>query len=183
MHCIRFRIRQVPWALLLCVTKPKLIQVSWHFSAYSHLCAQSTVSVYWLSWRPHTMCRGGCWKREEPNSSSNTRMEGSFQQTRGGNSFLTFLWHVSPFVTTAHPRAKNSPGQRNRLWIFPWRLWRLAENSWLFMPSLFFILSSDSLNAYCINESPNNLNSIFYYISLNSAEQQGGRTEMISPIM
>lgn len=155
----------MPWAPLLCMTKTELIQVAWRFSAYSHLCAQSTVSVYWLSWRPRTMCRGGCWNKEEPNSSSNTRKGmAAFSKGKAGVRFSPFCATFLPLSQLCHCRAKNSLGQRERLWIFPWRLWHLAEDSRLFMPLPFFILSSDSFNAYRINWSPNRLKYIFYYI-------------------
>lgn len=173
----------MPWALLLCVTKTKLIQVAWHFSAYSHLRARSTASVYWLSWGPRTVCRGGCWNKEEPKSSSNTRMgTAAFSKWKAGSHFSLFCATFLPLSQGCHCRAKNSLGQSNTLWIFPWRLKHPAEDSRLFMPLPFFILSSGSFNAYCINRSPNHLNYSFYYRSPNSTKQQGGRTEMISPV-
>lgn len=114
------RIPWVPWAPLLCMTKTELIQVAWHFSAYSHLCAQSTVSVYWLSWRPRTMCRGGCWNKEEPNSSSNTRKGmAAFSKGKAGVRFSPFCAAFLPLSQLCHCRAKNSLGQREDYESFP----------------------------------------------------------------
>lgn len=174
----------MPWALLLCMTKTELIQVAWHFSAYSHLCARNTASGYWLSWRPRTMCHGGWWNKEEPNSSSDTRMgTAAFSKWKAGIRSSPFCAAFLLCHNCAAVEQKNSLSQRKRLWIFLWRLRHLAEDSQLFVPLSFFILFSDSFNAFCINRSPNDLNYIFYYVSPNSTKQRGGRTEIISPVM
>lgn len=163
----------MPWALLLCVTKAELIQVSWHFSAYSHLCARSTASEHWLSWRPCTMCCGGCWNKGEPSSSSDTRVgTAAFSKGKMGIFFSPFCASFLPLSQLCHCRTKKFPGTEEETinlsvkcmgccWGFP-AVYALA---------FFFILAGDSFNVYCINGSPNCLNYIFYYMSPNSTKQ------------
>lgn len=99
----------------------------------------SVCTEHWLSWRPCTMCCGGCWNKGEPRSSSDTRVgTAAFSKWKMGNCFSPFCASSLPLSQLCHCGTKKFPGTEKTMNLFPESYERLLRTPSSLCPCLFF---------------------------------------------